>query len=592
MSAIEPALLYSQRVSHFTSLLENKKISINRVSTARLGMALVILLFIYFSFQNSFYLLPLFMTVAIFVVLVRWHSRLFYDKEHLEHLVEINRNEIASLKGDFGANLKGAEFLNTHHPYASDLDILGDGSVFQYLNRAQTSSGKELLAQRLLSPLSDTEQIVQTQQAIRELSVKLEFNQHIQATGMHVEDTKNDREQLRAWGKLPFIFYPRKRFRILLLLLPILTISAVMLAFISPLVKPVAILLVLAQWTITGFYLKRVSAFHDYVSRKKEVLGHYARMLKSINEQKFESKITLALQSSARQAEAKVSSLASLMSALDARLNIMTSLVVNALILYDLQCVYRLEKWKLENAANLENWLEAISSMEVLCSFAAYAFNNNAYCFASLTDKQVIHAIDLAHPLMGREERIANSITLGSPHSVFIVTGANMAGKSTFLRTLGVNLVLALNGAPVCASEFRCPIIELRTGMRTTDSLKDHQSYFYAELKRLKSIVEELESGKKLLILLDEILKGTNSTDKLTGSVALVKKLREHSCLSVIATHDLALGDMENEFPDQVINYHFEPTIENDQLSFDYKIKRGIAEKMNATFLMRKMGII
>lgn len=167
-----------------------------------------------------------------------------------------------------------------------------------------------------------------------------------------------------------------------------------------------------------------------------------------------------------------------------------------------------------------------------------------------------------------------------------------MAGKSTFLRTLGVNLVLALNGAPVCAMEFCCPVINLRTGMRTTDSLKDHQSYFYAELQRLKVIVEDLRSGKPLLVLLDEILKGTNSTDKLAGSVALVKQLMQYPCLVVVATHDLALGNLETEFPNTVINYHFEPTIENDQLSFDYRLKRGIAEKMNATFLMKKMGIV
>jgi DNA mismatch repair ATPase MutS len=173
-----------------------------------------------------------------------------------------------------------------------------------------------------------------------------------------------------------------------------------------------------------------------------------------------------------------------------------------------------------------------------------------------------------------------------------IITGANMAGKSTFLRTLGVNIVLALNGAPVCSSSFHCPVISMRSGMRTADSLQDHQSYFYAELDRLKSIMDELRAGKPLLILLDEILKGTNSTDKQAGSIALVRQLLSYPCLALIATHDLALGDLEKEYPDRVKNYCFEPTIENDQLSFDYKLKQGLAQKMNATFLMKKMGII
>src|SRR5690606_959077 len=202
-------------------------------------------------------------------------------------------------------------------------------------------------------------------------------------------------------------------------------------------------------------------------------------------------------------------------------------------------------------------------------------------------DSLSIEAEDLAHPLIAADERIPNSVIMGPAPTVFIVTGANMAGKSTFLRTLGVNLVLALNGAPICATSFHCPVINLRTGMRTADSLKDHQSYFYAELNRLKTIMGELRSNKPLLILLDEILKGTNSIDKQAGSMALVKQLLPYPCLAMIATHDLALGDLEKEQPGVVKNYCFEASIENDQLYFDYKLKPGLAQKMNASFLMK-----
>jgi DNA mismatch repair ATPase MutS len=198
----------------------------------------------------------------------------------------------------------------------------------------------------------------------------------------------------------------------------------------------------------------------------------------------------------------------------------------------------------------------------------------------------------MGHPLIPENECVPNSVTVGQGPSVLIITGANMAGKSTFLRTIGVNLVLALSGGPVCASTFRCPVIGLRSGMRTADSLKDHQSYFYAELNRLKTIMDELRSDKPLFILLDEILKGTNSTDKQAGSIALVKQLIPHPCLALIATHDLALGELQTEYPAHVKNFCFEATIENDQLSFDYKLKPGLAQKMNATFLMKKMGII
>jgi DNA mismatch repair ATPase MutS len=260
--------------------------------------------------------------------------------------------------------------------------------------------------------------------------------------------------------------------------------------------------------------------------------------------------------------------------------------------LFDLQCVYRLEKWKTENALQLREWLETVEELEMLCSLATFSFNNPAFIFPSINASRILKAEGAAHPLLSEEERVVNSVTIDSTRSIVIITGANMAGKSTFLRTLGVNVVLAHAGAPVCATAFDCPVLHLRSGMRTADSLKDHQSYFYAELNRLKSIVEELRQGKELLVLLDEILKGTNSTDKLAGSVALVKQLARFPCLVVIATHDLALADLEKEFAGRIRNFCFEPMIQNDQLSFDYKLRDGKAEKMNATFLMKKMGII
>jgi len=294
----------------------------------------------------------------------------------------------------------------------------------------------------------------------------------------------------------------------------------------------------------------------------------------------------------AGEADVKVNRLASLVRTFDARLNSMTSLFVNSLLLYDLQCVYRLEKWKSENAPELMRWLDTIKETEALISLATFSFNHPQFNFPSVNDEQKLAAKGLGHPLLGDDERVVNDVHLDEEASIIIITGANMAGKSTFLRTLGVNVVLALAGAPACAEAFECPLVNLRTGMRTADSLKENQSYFYAELDRLKSIMDELRSGKRLMILLDEILKGTNSTDKQAGSIALVKQLADYPCLVVIATHDLALGDLESLYPQKVSNCSFEANIEDDHLSFDYKLKKGIARKMNATFLMKKMGIV
>ncbi|HEX6224303.1 MAG TPA: hypothetical protein VFZ52_07830 [Chryseolinea sp.] len=356
--------------------------------------------------------------------------------------------------------------------------------------------------------------------------------------------------------------------------------------------KPFAIGLALSQWAILGFHSKKVSDFHEYISKKKNILEKYGRLLHLFRQETFTSEVLKKLTSHAQEADEKVESLATLVSYLNARLNFLTNLVVNSLLLYDLQCVYRLEKWKAENSAHVTQWLDVISEAEFLCSMGTFAFNHPSFIFPDITQELAINAEGLGHPLISEKDCVTNDVYVGKGQKVLIITGANMAGKSTFLRTSGVNLVLALAGAPVYAKVFSCPIINLRSGMRTADSLKDHQSYFYAELDRLKGIMDELRSDKPLLILLDEILKGTNSTDKQSGSIALVKQLLPHPCLAMIATHDIVLGDLESQFPGNIKNYHFEASIEDDQLSFDYKLKPGIAQTMNATFLMKKMGII
>lgn len=592
MTSSDRATVYQQRRDLFSAELSKQEQVINRISILRLITALAVLLFIYLSFKDTTYAVALLASLLAFVALVRTHTRLFREKVIKENLLKTNNAEIAAMKGDFSAQPFGTEFINTRHQYSYDLDVFGEGSLFQFINRASTFSGKQALANRLTSPLPSAETIQQQQHAIAEISSNVDFRQMLQAVGMDSKETKESKQQLLEWLKQPSLFASKTFWKVFLIVMPLATIGLGVVSFFFPVFKPFAVLLVLVQWSVIGFYFKRVSLFHDYVSRKRNVLDQYSDLLTVINAEKFKTTKLKQLSEILHQAEAKISNLASLVRALDARLNFMTNLVVNSLLMYDLQCVYRLEQWKEENAQALESWLSAISEFEMLNSFGTYAYNHPGYTYASIHASLSIKATRMGHPLLADDACVTNDFGIGNPQKTLIVTGANMAGKSTFLRTLGINMVLALNGAPVFAKEFSCPIVGLRTGMRTADSLKDHQSYFYAELNRLHSIVEELREQKPLLILLDEILKGTNSTDKQAGSIALVKQLLNYPCLSIIATHDLALGELEGQFPEQVMNYHFEPTIENDELSFDYTLKRGIAEKMNATFLMKKMGII
>jgi len=582
---------YSKRKQEFQDSLTAITRRINLISNLRIGIALVTILFIYLGYSHTvlLYLIPL--LIIAFFILVQRHGNAFDEKVHLENLVKINANETALIKGDVTVNASGAEFSDALHPYSHDLDLFGEGSLFQYANRCNTLGGKKKFATCLTSPLSSVEEIERQQEAIQELTSQIDFRQHVQAGGMEIPELPSDRKQLQQWVQRPSFLYGKKIYRWILLIVPLLTVAAIVTAFFLPVAKSIALVLALFQWAFLGFHIKRVNAFHSYISQKKNVLEKYARLLALLERTAFKSAKLKKLHENAQEAGSSVKALSSLVNALDARMNSMMNLFVNSLLLYDMQCVYRLERWKEKHAQKLEPWLEAVTETEVLGSWATFAFNHPAFTFARIDTTLALSARNLGHPMI-RQGCVVNDVLIGHDQRIQIITGANMAGKSTFLRSIGVNLVLALTGAPVCAKDFQCSLIHLRTGMRATDSLKDHQSYFYAELNRLKSIMDELKLNKPLLVLLDEILKGTNSTDKLSGSIALVKQLLPHPCLALIATHDLALGELEHQHPEAVRNFCFEANIEQGQLSFDYKLKSGLAQKMNATFLMKKMGII
>ncbi|MGC3945973.1 MAG: hypothetical protein QM762_15875 [Chryseolinea sp.] len=604
--------LYRERRDRFSRELTEVKGKINRISNLRIGVAIVFLLLLYRAFTDHWIFFILGPLIVVFVVLVSVHARLFTQKVHLENLIQINNNEIDSIDGRRDALHTGAEFVDPHHPYTHDLDVFGSGSLYQLINRCNTYDGRSALAKLLSEPLATPIEIKASQVAVEELISEVDIRQNLGASGLEINELSTDRQQLLAWLKSEPIAYGKPMIGTLLWALPSLTVIACGLYFFDLVPQFVPVGFVLIQWIIWGRYSKKINLFHDYISRKKEILEKYAHMLavirkdspqhKDINNnsaakndgrhEEFKSELLKELVGQARDAGSKVNQLVALVGQLNARLNFLTAIFVNSLFLYDLRCVYRLEKWKADNGERLPRWLDAISRSEVLSSLANFAYNHPHCQFPEIHESKEISAADMGHPLLSPDECVTNSVTIGPAPTVLIITGANMAGKSTFLRSLGVNLVLALAGAPVFAKSFRCPVIPLRSGMRTADSLKDHESYFYAELNRLKSIMDELREGKPLFILLDEILKGTNSNDKQKGSIALVQQLIEHPCLGVVATHDLALGMLEKDHPSSVHNYCFEASIENDQLFFDYKLKAGVAQNMNATFLMRKMGIL
>jgi DNA mismatch repair ATPase MutS len=293
-----------------------------------------------------------------------------------------------------------------------------------------------------------------------------------------------------------------------------------------------------------------------------------------------------------QMASKTINKLSALMNALDQRNNIFVAFILNGLFFHELYQVMKIEAWKENNAADLPRWLEAVGKMDALCSLATYTYNHPDYIYPQVTAVSFqMRARAMGHPLIDREKCVRNDTDIPKRSFFLIVTGANMAGKSTYLRTVAVNYLLACIGAPVCAMQMEFYPAKLITGLRTSDSLPNNESYFFAELKRLKLIVDELKAGEALFVILDEILKGTNSTDKQTGSFALIKQLVTLRTNGIIATHDLQLGMLVNTFPDNIRNHCFEAEMSHNELAFSYQLKKGIAKNMNACFLMKKMGI-
>lgn len=346
---------------------------------------------------------------------------------------------------------------------------------------------------------------------------------------------------------------------------------------------------------VWGLYAKYLGDQHKLIGHKHALLDQYAGILGVFNQvDAGQSAVLQELQGHTAKAHTAIRKLSKLSSAFDQRLNLLVTLVLGNFFFYDLFCMIAVEKWKTRNRAGLLRWIDAVARVEALNALATYAFNHPENHYPQpVTEAQLfIEAAGLGHPLIPASRRIANDLTVGREESLILVTGSNMSGKTTFLRTLGVNLLMAQCGLPVCATSFRFTPLQLLTSLRISDSLQEQTSYFMAELKKLQQIVVRLHTGVPALVLIDEILRGTNSEDKTFGSEQFIRKLLGYRSLSLFATHDLSLGEMEQQLPGRVSNYCFESVIETGELHFDYRLRRGIARNRNASFLMRKMEII
>ena len=536
------------------------------------------------------------LTLLPFLLFIKRHNRLFHRKEYLEKKIEINDQELAALDYDTSAFDDGEEFTDAAHLYTFDLDVFGPHSLFQYINRTCTQPGKQRLAAWLGKHLEKKEDIIRRQEAVSELAPELKFRQRFRILGLLHKGKAADETELRQWAESPGIFRTRKLLR---LLPPLVTgCNAVCLVLVIAGILPASIYGIL--WTCfvigsTGFTSK-ITKMQDIYGKKLQILSTYAALLHLMERQPARSALLKGIKEQiggeGRKASHSIGQLNKLMDELDHRNNAFIYIILNGFFFWELRQIMRIEAWKEQYAADLPQWLDAIGQTDALCSLATFAYNHPDYIYPAISPTPFrLCAKELGHPLMHRDRCVRNDIDSTKRPFFIIITGANMAGKSTYLRTVGINYLLACIGAPVCARQMEISPARLITSLRPSDSLNDNESYFFAELKRLKLIIDKLQAGEELFIILDEILKGTNSMDKQKGSFALIKQFVALQANGIIATHDLLLGKLIDLFPEHIRNYCFEADITNNELTFSYRLRPGIAQNMNACFLMKKMGI-
>ncbi len=589
--------VYQKRLEEHTEKL-NKASSVARlVSISRLAIFILAAIIIYvFARQQSApgIFSTIVLSIASFVFLVKYHGRVIYQKKIEENLVDINKKEIEALNGNFENFENGNHFNDAEHRYAIDLDIFGEGSLFQFLNRSATFIGAEKLAFKLKEPILECNQIRTEQKAIRELDEELDWRQQFQAVGKAHKENNDDREKIISWSKIaPMFNHPM--FKVLVVTIPLLTILMIVLLSTGQISDKTFLLYMLVPWGIAGAYSSRTNNRHMRVSKTSETLEKYARLLQLIESENLKAEkfgsLKSMLSADAKPASFHIKKLSSILTALDNRLNFVSWFLLNGLFLWDILQMKRLEYWQKKHATDVENWFNVIAEMDALNSLANYAYNHPDAISPELTDEVYdIEAVDLGHPLIIKSARVSNNVSIKNKEFK-IITGANMAGKSTYLRTIGTNMVLAMCGAPVCATSFKLKPVQMISSIRTRDSLHKNESYFYAELKQLELIINRLKKGERMFIILDEILKGTNSKDKHAGSEALLKQLIKYEASGIVATHDVGLGVLQEIFPSNIKNNCFEVDIVGNKLNFDYKLRTGVSQNLNATFLMREMGI-
>jgi len=535
--------------------------------------------------------------IVAFAWLVSKQAQFEKEKQFYQALSQVVTNEINCIERHENIYSDEAAYVHDEHIYTSDLDIFGPASLYNLINRCASPQGNAKLASWLRKKAS-TEAIQQRQEAAKELALQVDWMQHFKASLLFAKDTgANEVQQLFKYLRIPFEEF-RPALKTYIKYSPWLFFISLALSFFFPAFTAITFTTGLINASIVFKNSVKVNRAEQVLGKAGKILSSYSSSFKLVEENGFKSHLNSDLQNRFKGQEGQpfhktIKHLSVLINRLEYRLNIFVGPVLNFSMAWDLRQLIDIDSWKQENQHQIEVAFDCLAEYEALISLASLHYNYPTWAFPDISDEAAYTFIaeGLAHPLIRKDKCVKNDFSLDNSYKVDIITGSNMAGKSTFLRSIGINTVLALSGAPVCASYLKLSNMHVFTYMRIKDSLNENTSTFKAELNRLKLLLDTIQNEEKVYFLIDEMLRGTNSVDKYLGSKAVIEKLVAQKAVGIVATHDLQIARLEDKYPDYIRNYYFDIQLNGQEMLFDYKIKHGECKTFNASVLLRELGI-
>lgn len=592
-----PTAVYRQQIERHDANLKTLVQKRNLFGWLRLIVFVTTIIVSYKVFVDYAWLglIPFIIGIGTFIFLFLTDADNNEKIANTKRLININEEELKILNNNYLHQNDGSDFSPVAHDYANDLDLFGRASLFQWANRCTSEQGRKLFADNLLSPLIINE-VEERQGAIQELYTQIEWRQQLQSFSEQTIITLSTEQKTINWLEEEEKHFAGSSWKVIVWIYTIITLSTAAATIFGFIPSGIFLFLFGVYFSVSLFLSRNTIKPYIHLSRIVDEISVLEKIISWIETKNFDAALLNRLRQEIKinnkSASAQIKELKSILDKFDLRLNLIGPLFLNSFLLWDVRQMIALNEWRRKNKQVVPKLFEVIAEMEVLNSLAALRFNHPDWCLPKLVNEHfVFESKELGHPLIPQAERVDNSFTVNKNTLISLVTGSNMAGKSTFLRSIGVNIVLAQMGAPVCAKTFTVSPVRLMTSMRISDNLAENTSTFYAELKKLKTIIEAVNNHEKVFVLLDEILRGTNSHDRHTGSDALIKQLIRHDAYAVIATHDLVLAELQKQYPESIENYHFDVQVKGEELFFDYKLKDGVCHSLNASLLMKKIGI-